>query len=311
MTRDGRLAPSTAGPSSWGSRPPASELLIITGMSGAGRSTAAKVLEDLGWFVVDNLPPQLHREPARARRRRPAARCRGSPSWSTSGAGRSSRPCGRARRSRRAAASGTGCCSSTPPTRRWCAASSRVRRPHPLQGEGRLLDGIVRERGAARRAAGRWPTWSSTPLDLNVHQLAHAGHRRVRRRGTARRCGSPSCRSASSTACRSTPTSSSTCASCPTRTGCRSCARTPGWTARARLRARPARRRAVPRQRTQGCSSRCSPGYVREGKRYAHARGRLHRRQAPQRGDGRGARRAAARPRHRGPRHVHRDLGRE
>src|SRR5206468_4203377 len=36
-----------------------SELLIITGMSGAGRSTAAKVLEDLGWYVVDNLPPQL------------------------------------------------------------------------------------------------------------------------------------------------------------------------------------------------------------------------------------------------------------
>ena len=35
------------------------ELLIITGMSGAGRSTAAKALEDLGWYVVDNLPPQL------------------------------------------------------------------------------------------------------------------------------------------------------------------------------------------------------------------------------------------------------------
>jgi UPF0042 nucleotide-binding protein len=28
-------------------------------MSGAGRSTAANVLEDLGWYVVDNLPPQL------------------------------------------------------------------------------------------------------------------------------------------------------------------------------------------------------------------------------------------------------------
>lgn len=32
------------------------ELVIISGMSGAGRSTAAKCLEDLGWFVVDNLP---------------------------------------------------------------------------------------------------------------------------------------------------------------------------------------------------------------------------------------------------------------
>ena len=32
---------------------------MVTGLSGAGRSTAAKCLEDLGWFVVDNLPPEL------------------------------------------------------------------------------------------------------------------------------------------------------------------------------------------------------------------------------------------------------------
>ena len=37
----------------------APELTILTGMSGAGRSTAARCLEDLGWFVVDNLPPGL------------------------------------------------------------------------------------------------------------------------------------------------------------------------------------------------------------------------------------------------------------
>jgi len=36
-----------------------SEILILTGMSGAGRSTAAHALEDLGWYVVDNLPPSL------------------------------------------------------------------------------------------------------------------------------------------------------------------------------------------------------------------------------------------------------------
>jgi len=35
------------------------EIVIITGMSGAGRSTAAKSLEDLDWFVADNLPPDL------------------------------------------------------------------------------------------------------------------------------------------------------------------------------------------------------------------------------------------------------------
>ena len=35
------------------------QLVVVTGLSGAGRSTAAKCLEDLGWFVVDNLPPEL------------------------------------------------------------------------------------------------------------------------------------------------------------------------------------------------------------------------------------------------------------
>ena len=35
------------------------EFLIITGLSGAGRSTAANTFEDLGWFVIDNMPPSL------------------------------------------------------------------------------------------------------------------------------------------------------------------------------------------------------------------------------------------------------------
>jgi UPF0042 nucleotide-binding protein len=35
------------------------EFILITGMSGAGRSEAAKHLDDLGWFVIDNLPPTL------------------------------------------------------------------------------------------------------------------------------------------------------------------------------------------------------------------------------------------------------------
>jgi RNase adapter protein RapZ len=36
-----------------------SEILLVTGMSGAGRSTASAALEDLGWFVIDNLPVEL------------------------------------------------------------------------------------------------------------------------------------------------------------------------------------------------------------------------------------------------------------
>jgi len=36
-----------------------SDYLLITGMSGAGRSTAAAALEDAGWYVIDNMPPSL------------------------------------------------------------------------------------------------------------------------------------------------------------------------------------------------------------------------------------------------------------
>ncbi|MGI9649108.1 MAG: RNase adapter RapZ [Acidimicrobiia bacterium] len=39
-------------------------VVVVTGMAGAGRSTAAKVLEDLGFFVIDNLPPKLIGEAA-------------------------------------------------------------------------------------------------------------------------------------------------------------------------------------------------------------------------------------------------------
>src|SRR6185437_6895893 len=36
-----------------------SEFLVVTGLSGAGRSTTAATLEDVGWFVIDNLPVML------------------------------------------------------------------------------------------------------------------------------------------------------------------------------------------------------------------------------------------------------------
>src|SRR4051812_48435402 len=39
--------------------PEQGELVVVTGMTGAGRSTAAKELEDLGYYVVDNIPPEL------------------------------------------------------------------------------------------------------------------------------------------------------------------------------------------------------------------------------------------------------------
>ena len=36
-----------------------SEVLLVTGMSGAGRSTVSAALEDIGWFVIDNMPIEL------------------------------------------------------------------------------------------------------------------------------------------------------------------------------------------------------------------------------------------------------------
>ena len=103
-------------------------------MSGAGRSTAAKSLEDIGWYVVDNLPPGAAADDDRpggpgvaARRRRD--RRRAQPAFSTdlktaiSGAGR------RGRRRRR-------WCSSRRPTRTLVRRFENVRRPHPMQGSG-------------------------------------------------------------------------------------------------------------------------------------------------------------------------------
>ena len=46
-----------------------SEYLVVTGMSGAGRSTAGAALEDLGWFVIDNMPSALIAKVSRAGRR--------------------------------------------------------------------------------------------------------------------------------------------------------------------------------------------------------------------------------------------------
>ena len=49
------------------------QLTVITGMSGAGRSTAADVFEDLGWFVIDNMPPALLARVAEMERERGSA----------------------------------------------------------------------------------------------------------------------------------------------------------------------------------------------------------------------------------------------
>lgn len=72
MTDPARTDPAMTDSATAGTRPadgprsdpasdPASDIdvVLVTGLSGAGRGTAAKVLEDLGWYVADNLPPEL------------------------------------------------------------------------------------------------------------------------------------------------------------------------------------------------------------------------------------------------------------
>ena len=85
--------------------PRSTDFVIVTGMSGAGRSTAANVIEDRGWYVVDNLPPaaalgdgRARRPGARHRRQRPAdrrRRRRARPRPSTPSCRPGSPPCAR------------------------------------------------------------------------------------------------------------------------------------------------------------------------------------------------------------------------
>ncbi|PTT21243.1 MULTISPECIES: RNase adapter RapZ [Microbacterium] len=145
------------------------EVLIVTGMSGAGRSTVANALEDLDWYVVDNLPPQMLRplleltELAGGAVPRVAVvvDVRGRTLFADLPEAMRSLQAGRQVRTVFLDAS------DAVLVRRFEA----VRRPHPLQGEGTILDGIRRERDrlAPMREAADVVIDTST---LNVHQLS-------------------------------------------------------------------------------------------------------------------------------------------
>ena len=142
--------------------------VAVTGLSGAGRRTAAHVLEDLGWYVVDNLPPTLLPDLLQTVREAGFDKLavvldvrtrsefdeipRAFEQLNTMGIW---------------------------PQILFLEASDQVivrrqehvRRPHPLQGDGPLLDGVAREREmlAALRAAADMVIDTS---NLNVHQLS-------------------------------------------------------------------------------------------------------------------------------------------
>ncbi len=144
------------------------ELVVVTGMTGAGRSTAAKELEDLGYYVVDNMPPSLLRDVVRL-----VDESRGVEQPIAvvvdvrSGAFFDSLTANLAQ-----GATGRKTtllfleCDDDVLVRRQEAA----RRPHPLQWGGRLLDGLTREREALTELRGQADLVIDT-TDLNVHQL--------------------------------------------------------------------------------------------------------------------------------------------
>lgn len=145
------------------------EMLIVTGMSGAGRSTVANALEDLGWYVVDNLPPQMLR-----------------PLVELAGKAGTSLPKIAAVvdiRGRDFFADFQEIVQSlrNGSQLRVIFLEARddvlvrrfesVRRPHPLQGDGTILDGIDAERTRLRAVRESCDMVIDTS-DLNIHQLA-------------------------------------------------------------------------------------------------------------------------------------------
>lgn len=153
-------------------KPGVPDIVIITGMSGAGRSTAAKSLEDLGWFVVDNLPPALLPTMLDLADRASLGGVAAivdvrSRAFSTD---------------LKSAISSLGARGVSPHVVFLEASDpvlvqrfENVRRPHPMQGAGTILDGIRAERELLREIRGD----SDIVLDtsaLNVHELRARMH---------------------------------------------------------------------------------------------------------------------------------------
>ncbi|MCU1617689.1 MAG: hypothetical protein JWO98_5229 [Frankiales bacterium] len=146
---------------------PPLEVVVVTGLSGAGKNSAGRVLEDLGWYVVDNLPPALLLPMvelgARGDLRRFAAVVDVRSRAFSSDLQEALRVLAQAGHRPRVV---------------YVHASDEVlirryessRREHPLQGDGRLIDGITGERALLTGIAGEADLWVDTS-DLNVHQL--------------------------------------------------------------------------------------------------------------------------------------------
>lgn len=149
------------------------QFVLVTGMTGAGRGSAAKVLEKLGYYVIDNLPPDLlsvavETIQASADIDRLAVVVDARSRHFFSGLDESLeivRDHGVNAKILYLEAA------DEVLVRRQEAA----RRPHPLSREGRLMDGFDRERELLRRIRGRADIVVDT-TNLNVHQLGQRVH---------------------------------------------------------------------------------------------------------------------------------------
>ena len=143
------------------------EILILTGMSGAGRSTTAHALEDLGWYVVDNLPPALL--PALVskdagpdgKEYAVVVDVRGGHFFDELTSALSElRAIGKTYRLLFLDAT----------DQALVQRFESTRRPHPLQGSDRIVDGISREREKLDEVRSECDIAIDT-TNLNVHQL--------------------------------------------------------------------------------------------------------------------------------------------
>ncbi|HVB43407.1 MAG TPA: RNase adapter RapZ [Streptosporangiaceae bacterium] len=147
----------------------AAEIVIITGMSGAGRSTAAKSLEDLDWFVADNLPPAMLVTMLDLARRARAAVPRVAAVVDVR-----SRAFSTDLKSALAELDASGArpyvvfleASDETLVRRF----DNVRRPHPLQENGRVVDGIAAERDQLLGVRAEADLVLDTSA-MNIHEL--------------------------------------------------------------------------------------------------------------------------------------------
>jgi len=146
------------------------QILIMTGMSGAGRSTAADALEDLGWYVVDNLPPQMLRPLVELAEHTGDTIPRVAAVVDVRG-GRLFADVQSALESLRGTASELRVVYLDATDQALVRRFEQVRRPHPLQGDGTLLDGIAAERALMADLRNQSDIVIDTS-DLNVHQLA-------------------------------------------------------------------------------------------------------------------------------------------